>query len=134
MEQLNSLSAYQALLSDPHSLLIDVRTEVEWEGACIPGIKNLTLASFDGKQDIRQETEFKRILSEVVTDKDQMLIFICRSGKRSELAALYAQAEGYRNCANILDGFLGSSEGVGWRDNQLPIRKYCLERDDKQRR
>ena len=126
MEQLNSLTAYQFLVSNPNSLLIDVRTELEWQGDWIPNVKNMILSSFDGQKDAKQEKDFEQIIS--IIAKDTLLIFICRSCIRSSLAASYAKEKGYNNCCHILDGFNGSSHGVGWKANKLPIKEYCVER------
>ena len=126
MEQINSTNAYQSLINDPDSLLIDVRTELEWQGDLIPNVKNMILASFDSQKDVKQTKRFERIISKLPQDK--LLIFICRSGKRSMFAASYAKAMGCNNCSNILDGFSGSLHGVGWKANQLPIKEYVVKR------
>lgn len=59
--------------------------------------------------------------------KDTVILFLCRSGKRSALAAEVAAKAGFRYVFNILEGFEGEIDaqnhrGVsdGWRYRGLP--------------
>ncbi|MEJ8845554.1 rhodanese-like domain-containing protein [Variovorax rhizosphaerae] len=59
--------------------------------------------------------------------KDAVVLLLCRSGKRSALAAEAAAKAGFANVFNVLEGFEGEIDahqhrGVadGWRFHQLP--------------
>ncbi len=59
--------------------------------------------------------------------KDSVILLLCRSGKRSALAAEAATKAGFRHVFNVLEGFEGdldeqSQRGRhnGWRFHQLP--------------
>lgn len=62
-----------------------------------------------------------------VTDKDEPLMFLCRSGARSHSAAEAATRAGWRECYNVLEGFEGNKDTQqhrntvgGWRKAGLP--------------
>jgi rhodanese-related sulfurtransferase len=59
--------------------------------------------------------------------KDTVLLFLCRSGTRSALAAAAATKAGFRNAFNVLEGFEGGIDADrrrgslgGWRHHGLP--------------
>ncbi|PWB17232.1 rhodanese-like domain-containing protein [Comamonas sp. JNW] len=59
--------------------------------------------------------------------KDAVALLLCRSGKRSVLAAQAAEAAGFRHVFNVQEGFEGELDalqqrghGDGWRYHQLP--------------
>ena len=106
------------LFSSGIAELIDVRTEKELERVgYIPGTKHLEwLRGGD-------MTQNPRFLSELGTKvgKEDVVLFLCRSGKRSVSAAGAATASGYRNAFNVLEGFEGDgSPQRGWLHHGLP--------------
>jgi rhodanese-related sulfurtransferase len=59
--------------------------------------------------------------------KDAVVLLLCRSGKRSALAAEAAAKAGFTNVFNVLEGFEGEIDerqhrggADGWRFHQLP--------------
>ena len=59
--------------------------------------------------------------------KDQVVLFLCRSGKRSALAAEAAARAGFAHAFNVLEGFEGEINAQqqrgtqdGWRAHGLP--------------
>lgn len=59
--------------------------------------------------------------------KDQHIMFLCRSGKRSAFAAEAARKAGFSNVFNVLEGFEGEIDAAqqrglqgGWRFHRLP--------------
>jgi rhodanese-related sulfurtransferase len=50
-----------------------------------------------------------------VASKDQVLLFLCRSGVRSRHAARLATENGYTQCYDILEGFEGDKDSDGHR-------------------
>jgi rhodanese-related sulfurtransferase len=49
------------------------------------------------------------------TDRDAIVMFLCRSGARSHAAASAASQIGYANSYNILQGFEGDKDAQGHR-------------------
>jgi len=116
--------AYEVLGAAPGAHLIDVRTraELDWVGR-IPGAVEIEWQSYPDNQ---FNVNFLAQLKKAV-DPETLLLFVCRSGKRSSLAARLATEAGFRGCYNVLEGFEGdkdarSQRGTlgGWRLAGLP--------------
>lgn len=104
--------------------LVDVRTraELDWVGR-VPGAVFIEWNSYP---DGRPNPDFLSRLLEV-TDKQEPLLFLCRSGNRSHFAAVLATQAGWRECYNILEGFEGDRDANqhrssvnGWKLAGLP--------------
>jgi len=104
--------------------LVDVRTapEVLYVGK-IPGSLALEWQTYPGN---RPNPEFLGELA-ATTRKDDVLMFLCRSGARSHAAAEAASRAGWRECYNVLEGFEGDKDSEqhrntlgGWRKAGLP--------------
>lgn len=98
--------------------LIDVRTgrELQRTGSVpsAPHIEWLVGA------DMSQNPHFLNELDSVV-NKGNVVLFLCRSGKRSVAAAEAATEAGFRNAFNILEGFEGDGNPrSGWLNRRLP--------------
>ena len=126
---------WQRLSSDPSSVLIDVRTKAEWAFVGLPDL------SFIGKQPVLIEwqqfptnlvdADFTQRLSGMLEQagvgKDSELLFLCRSGGRSLMAARVMAGAGYTRCRNVAHGFEGGLDAArhrgqheGWKARQLP--------------
>lgn len=75
--------------------LIDVRTAEEFNGE---------LGHAPGSQLITIDDEFEKALESF--DKDEKIIFICRSGNRSGTATTIASNLGFKNVFNMTGGML----------------------------
>ena len=103
------------LEKDPGSVLIDVRTRAEWTFVGLPdlgkiGKRVLTVewqTSPDSKIDAGFSERLTAVLDAAGATKDLELLFICRSGARSRMAAEAMAGAGYRQCRNVADGFEG---------------------------
>jgi rhodanese-related sulfurtransferase len=104
--------------------LVDVRTKPEllYVGK-VPGSITLEWQTYPGN---RPNPEFLDELGSVAS-KDVPLMFICRSGARSDGAAQAATQAGWRECYNVLEGFEGDKDANqhrnsvgGWRKAGLP--------------
>src|SRR5207302_6714120 len=119
------------LPSEAHALmkagakLVDVRTKPEllYVGR-IPGSIALEWQTYPGS---RPNPEFIGELA-AVTKKDEPLMFICRSGVRSDAAAEAAMRAGWRETYNVLEGFEGDKDGAGHRNSVGGWRKAGLPR------
>ena len=123
IEQLlaNHIKIY--LTKETNSVLLDVRTSEELSEIGKPdgekiGLKTYFLPIKSGHER-SLDKDFIKKFKELNIDKDQKILIICRSGIRSQLAAELLVKENY-NCINILDGFEGNCENVGWKKAGLP--------------
>ena len=118
------------LPSEAHALmqagakLVDVRTDPEllYVGS-VPGSEAVEWNSFP---DGTRNPDFLGQLAKTVA-KDELVMFLCRSGVRSHQAAIAATQAGWREAYNILEGFEGDKDADhhrntvgGWRKAGLP--------------
>lgn len=113
------------LLRDaPGARLVDVRTraECDWVGR-VPGSVEIEWNQYPGGT---RNPDFLAELKRGV-DPEALVLFLCRSGARSDGAARLATEAGYNNCYNILEGFEGDKDANGhrgkvggWRHAGLP--------------
>ena len=108
--------AYILLQKEPAARLVDVRTSAErdWVGkVALPeaqhGAVQWTL--YPGGA---PNPDFLQQLGQQA-GKDDVLLFLCRSGVRSRHAAKLATENGYRNAFDILEGFEGDKDAEGHR-------------------
>ncbi|MGH2975225.1 MAG: rhodanese-like domain-containing protein [Solirubrobacterales bacterium] len=87
-------------LRDEGAQLVDVRADHEWEMGRIEGARHLPLA------------ELAERAGEI--DRDRPVVFYCRGGNRSTMAAEALAAEGY-DAVKLSEGI------VGWAGAGLPL-------------
>ena len=125
IKQLASNEIKEYLKSQPNCVLLDVRTDEEWNQDGKPdgdkiGLKTHFLSIQIGDERIFNENfiqEFKNLN----INQDQEILTMCRSGNRSQIAAELLTKENY-TCSNISDGFLGNQENIGWKNCDLPCQ------------
>ena len=108
--------AYALLQADPKVKLVDVRTNAErdWVGrVAIPDAQHAAVqwATYPGGV---PNPEFGAQL-EKVAHKDEVLLFLCRSGVRSRHSARVATEHGFAQSYDILEGFEGDKDAEGHR-------------------
>ncbi len=108
--------AYALLQADPKVKLVDVRTNAErdWVGrVAIPDAQHAAVqwATYPGGV---PNPEFGAQL-EKVARKDEVLLFLCRSGVRSRHSARVATEHGFAQSYDILEGFEGDKDAEGHR-------------------
>ncbi|ALG86015.1 rhodanese-like domain-containing protein [Gordonia phthalatica] len=122
--------AWERLSENPRAVLVDCRTQAEWNFVGVPDIssigKRTVFVEWLGYPDGALNPAFvDQLRAAGVTETDEVL-FLCRSGHRSLGAAEAALAAGYEQAYNILDGFEGPIDadghrgGAGWRAASLP--------------
>jgi len=113
------------LFNSGQALLVDVRTpeELKFVGR-VPGALNVPWATGTS---LTRNPRFVRELENKVGDKQRPVLLLCRSGKRSALAAEAAAKAGFTQVRNISEGFEGELDaqqqrghGDGWRFHGLP--------------
>ena len=123
IKQLAAKDIKSYLMAEPDSVLIDVRTNEEWETIGKPegdkiGLKTYFLPIQFGKERVFNEN-FVQEFNNLDINQDKNILIICRSGARSQFAAELLTKENY-TCVNISDGFEGNQENVGWKKCDLP--------------
>ena len=130
---------YEILATENASVLVDVRTKVEWTYVGVPDLSEL------GKSPIFMEwqvyptmdinTNFVDDLSTELgrrgAKQETPIFFICRSGVRSVNAAILMTSIGFERCLNVRDGFEGPIDEnkhrgrkFGWKAANLPWLQF----------
>ncbi|HLY55194.1 MAG TPA: rhodanese-like domain-containing protein [Stellaceae bacterium] len=124
-------ATWKALEEDPRAVLVDVRTQAEWNYVGLPDLSSL------GKPVVRVQWQtwpegavnpsFAEEVAAAGVEPDQHVYLICRSGARSRSAAQLLTQKGWRNAYNVADGFEGPHDGArhrgtvaGWKHDGLP--------------
>ena len=115
-KQIKSSEIKKFIKSNPDTVLLDVRTEDEWNTIGKPNTKDLGINSFFIT--ISQDQSFLDKVKENINKKNKVLV-ICAAGGRSIIAANLLTKEGY-NTFNISDGFSGNGQDPGWKNLGLP--------------
>lgn len=108
--------AFALVQADARVKLIDVRTNAErdWVGRVVLPPAQHGAVQWTIYPDGVTNPEFIAQL-EAVAEKDDVLLFLCRSGVRSRHAATLATQHGYANSFDILQGFEGDKDAEGHR-------------------
>jgi rhodanese-related sulfurtransferase len=108
--------ALALVLADPRAKLVDVRTNAErdWVGRVVlPEGQHLAVqwSTYPGGVPNAQFVE--QLAAQA--GKDDILLFLCRSGVRSRHAAKLATEAGFAQSYDILEGFEGDKDANGHR-------------------
>ena len=105
--------------NNPKSILLDVRTQGELDNIGKPDGDKIGLKTYF--LEIKRETlfDFVQEFKNLNINQDNDILVICASGERSQITAELLSRENYKSI-NISDGFMGSQEGIGWKNNGLP--------------
>ncbi len=126
---LTPTEAYAILSADSKAVLVDVRTQAELElVGRVPQALNVEWAFYPGMvANPNFPQQLKAELDKRQCDEDSILIFLCRTGGRSNSAAAVAASLGYTQAYNTLEGFEGEANADkqrtlinGWKHAGLP--------------
>ncbi len=125
--EVNPKQAWKMLQENPNAILLDVRSKVEFDYVGHPvGAVHVPLQEFP---DWQTDPDFSQKVIELLgtASRDVTVLTLCRSGKRSMLAAQLLEAQGYKDTVNIAEGFEGDPDENrhrgnvnGWRFHGLP--------------
>ena len=120
---IKAIDAFDFLSKKVNSHLIDTRSDIEWKSTGIPDLssinKETNLINWGPVLDQTFFEQYKNFLLSSFNQKDNLL-FICRSGSRSFMAAQIAIKFGFENSFNISDGFYNEND-QNWKKN-LPVK------------
>ncbi len=130
----SSRDAWEALRRDPDAVLVDVRTDAEWNFVGLPDLseagKQPVLIPWQLYPSMQGNERFTEHLARAGVTPDSKVFYLCRSGARSLAAGQAAQAAGFAHAFNVADGFEGppDAEGhrgtvAGWKAAGLPWRQ-----------
>jgi rhodanese-related sulfurtransferase len=122
MGELTPQEAYK-VLQQQEFILVDVRSKAELDlVGRIPNAMHIEWAFYPG---MAANAEFAAQLQAQI-DKNQAIVFMCRTGGRSHNAAVVASGLGYK-AYNMLEGFEGEANAEkqrtlinGWKHAGLP--------------
>ena len=112
---------WDMLAADAAAVLIDVRTDAEWNYVGVTDLSalgagreqiNISWLNFPGN--VKNEN-FVADVQAASPRPDTTILFLCRSGQRSASAAKAMTDAGYANCYNIAEGFEGDKDDSGHR-------------------
>lgn len=113
-----------ALVQQGHAVLVDVRSTEERK--FVGHVPDSVHVAWATGTSLTRNPRFVREL-EAKVGKDQVVLLLCRSGKRSALAAEAAARAGFTQAFNVLEGFEGELDAAqqrghadGWRHHGLP--------------
>jgi rhodanese-related sulfurtransferase len=123
--------AWALLEREPKSVLVDVRTDAEWNYVGLPDLsalgKETLRVSWQHYPKMEVDAHFADRLIAAGLTPEHHVLFLCRSGVRSLAAARLMRERGYRHCYNVVGGFEGPHDGArhrgtvaGWKHDGLP--------------
>ena len=124
IKQILSKEVKDYIKDNPKSVLLDVRTEEEWNSDGKPDGEKILLKTHFLTIQFADKTFNKNFIEDfkkLNIEKDHEILTMCMGGVRSQSTAELLTKEGY-NCVNISDGFLGNSENMGWKKSGLPSK------------
>ena len=120
---IKSIDAFDFLSKKVSSHLIDTRSDIEWQTTGIPDLssinKETNLINWGPVLDQFFFEQYKNFLL-TTFNKNDNLLFICRSGSRSLMAAQFAIKFGFKNSFNLYEGFYNEND-QNWKKN-LPVK------------
>ena len=120
---IKATDAFDFLSKKDNSHLIDTRSDIEWKSTGIPDLssinKETNLINWGPVLDQTFFEQYKNFLLSSFNQNDNLL-FICRSGSRSLMAAQFAIKFGFENSFNIFEGFYNEND-QNWKKN-LPVK------------
>ena len=92
MKQMSAKELNEFLKTAKSPVLIDVREDEELEFGTLEGIKHIPMQSVPGQ------------LNELEQCKNDTIVLICRSGRRSDQIGLFLEQMGFTDLINLVGG------------------------------
>ena len=124
IKQIPSKEIKNYIKNNPKCVLLDVRTEEERKNDGQPNGDKIGLKTYFLTIQFADKSfnnNFYEELKKLNINQDNEILTMCMGGVRSQAAAELLAKMNYK-CSNISDGFLGNSENIGWKANNLPCK------------
>ncbi len=123
-EQLGELSNSDFIKMQPEALVIDIRTEQEWQQTgTIPNSHKLQFFSAEGKYDTE---EWIRQMEALKNNPNQPVILVCRSGSRSSMVGnMLTKQLNMKNVYHLSNGILPYIKTGHTVKKECPDSKPC---------
>lgn len=129
--EISPRDAWALLERDAKAVLVDVRTEPEWNYVGLPDLgalgKQVVRLAWQVYPQMQVDPGFADRLAATGVTPEHHLLFLCRSGVRSKAAAQLMIERGFPNAYNVTNGFEGPHDGskhrgtvAGWKHDGLP--------------
>ena len=125
--------AWDALADNEDAVLVDVRTQVEWQLIGKPDLSTIRhepiYLQWVTMQGVNENfvDELKDALEAREVKPDTPVYFLCQSGGRSKMSAMQCTQLGFNRCYNVAEGFEGELDEhrrrnsiSGWKVAGLP--------------
>ena len=116
IKEIKSSEIKKFIEDNPKTVLLDVRTEDEWNSIGKPVSNTLGIKTYFIT--IGQDSSFIENVKKEINKENQLLV-MCAAGGRSVIAVNLLHNEGYK-AHNISDGFSGNGQDLGWKNSGLP--------------
>ncbi len=127
---LDSRAARDLLAREPEALLLDVRSEPEWEFVGRPDPEALDqrvrFVSWKTWPGMIPNERFLEEVAAAGVERHRPLLLLCRSGQRSRDAAIALTRAGFGPCWNLAEGFEGPKDEAGHRNSRAGWRAAGL--------
>ena len=131
---LTPIEAWEILKDEESAILVDVRTDAEWNYVGIVDLSSLnkepSTISWVLFPDNSPNEKFVSGVEAICADKHTKVISICRSGVRSISSSIALTNAGFSQAYNVLEGFEGDKDGNdhrstigGWKMRGLPWKQ-----------
>ena len=124
IKQIKSSEIKNFIKENSNVVLLDVRTENEWNSLGKPNAEDLnsktyfvTVSNDLSNWQVPDPNFVKNVKKNI--NKDKTILVMCAAGGRSLIAANLLEAEGY-SALNVSDGFSGNGQDPGWKNLGLP--------------
>ena len=124
IKQIKSSEIKNYIKENSNVVLLDVRTENEWNSLGKPNAEDLNskthfiTVSPDLSNWQTPDPNFVKNVKKKI-DKNKTILVMCAAGGRSSIAANLLETEGY-STLNVSDGFSGNGQDPGWKSLGLP--------------
>ena len=124
VKQIKSSEISNYIKANSDVVLLDVRTESEWNSLGKPNAEDLNSKTFfvTVSPDLSNwqipDPNFVKNVKKII-NKDKTILVMCAAGGRSMIAANLLEAEGY-SALNVSDGYSGNGQDPGWKNLGLP--------------
>lgn len=124
VKQIKSSEIKNYIKKNSNVVLLDVRTENEWNSLGKPNAEDLNSKTYfitvspDLSNWQTPDPNFVKNVKKKI-DKKKTILVMCAAGGRSSIAANLLETEGY-STLNVSDGFSGNGQDPGWKSLGLP--------------